>query len=59
MIILQIGLPLEENFSSYSVMMLPSLKTGSLCRSKVDGRDAREVRAESAVSAKRGSAAGD
>ena len=30
---LQIGLPMEENFSSYSVMTLPSISAGSLCRS--------------------------
>jgi len=30
---LQIGFPLEENFSSYSVMTLPSFKTASWCRS--------------------------
>ena len=33
---LQIGLPMEENFSSYSVMTLPSFKTASWCRSLVE-----------------------
>ena len=33
---LQIGFPLEENFSSYSVMTLPSFKTASWCRSLVE-----------------------
>ena len=28
-IYLQIGLPMEENFSSYSVMTFPAFKTGS------------------------------
>ena len=32
-IYLQIGLPMEENFSSYSVMTLPSISEASLCRS--------------------------
>lgn len=32
-IYLQIGLPMEENFSSYSVMTLPSIRAASLCRS--------------------------
>ena len=29
-IYLQIGLPMEENFSSYSVMTLPSIRAASL-----------------------------
>lgn len=33
---LQIGFPLKENFSSYSVMTFPSLKTGSWCKSLVE-----------------------
>ena len=32
---LQIGFPIEENFSSYSVIILPSFKIGSLCKSYV------------------------
>ena len=33
---LQIGFPLEENFSSYSVMTFPSFKIGSWCKSLVE-----------------------
>ena len=32
---LQIGFPIEENFSSYSVITFPAHMTGSWCRSKV------------------------
>lgn len=32
---LQIGLPCEENFSSYSVITFPSTKSASLCKSYV------------------------
>ena len=32
---LQMGLPREENFSSYSVMVFPMLMEGVFCKSRV------------------------